>query len=258
MDQLDPLLRRLGVDRGVPAVSWLFKGGATAAKARFARFLQTSLQHYDSHSNQPQTDDISHMSPYLHFGQISPLYLALQVSRVDHGAARDAYIEQLVVRRELAFNYVHFQPNYDQLTSLPGWALNTLDAHRHDPRDPLYPPDQLEQSRTHDPYWNAAMDEMRHTGFMHNYMRMYWAKKILQWSASPEDAFQTTLYLNNRYFLDGRDPNSYVGVAWNYGLHDRAWKERPVFGKIRYMAAAGLRRKCDIEGYVRKVAQRIR
>ena len=129
----------------------------------------------------------------------------------------------------------------------------TLADHQHDPREYVYSRRQLEKADTHDPYWNACMLEMKHTGFMHNYMRMYWGKKILEWSSTPQKAFKTTLAINNKYFLDGRDPNSYAGVGWIYGVHDRAWVERPIFGKTRYMAASGLERKCDIAAYVKKV-----
>jgi deoxyribodipyrimidine photolyase len=171
---------------------------------------------------------------------------------------RAAFLEELIVRRELAVNFVFYTPDYDSITCLPAWAGKTLAEHATDPREHRYPREELEAARTHDPYWNAAMREMKHTGFMHNYMRMYWGKKILEWSAAPAEAFATTLAINNKYFLDGRDPNSYAGVAWVFGKHDRAWFERSVFGKVRYMAAAGLERKCDIKAYVRKVEQRVR
>jgi deoxyribodipyrimidine photo-lyase len=165
----------------------------------------------------------------------------------------EAFIEQLVVRRELSMNFVHYTPDYDTYSCIPQWAQRTLEDHIADPREHLYSSAQLMACQTHDPYWNAAMQEMIYTGFMHNYMRMYWGKKILEWTKTPKEAFKTTLALNNRYFLDGRDPNSYAGVAWIYGLHDRAWAERSIFGKIRYMAASGLKRKCDIQGYIGKV-----
>ncbi len=150
-------------------------------------------------------------------------------------------------------NFCHFTPDYDSFSCLPDWAKETLKAHGGDERDPLYTREQLENAETHDEYWNAAMNEMRHTGYMHNYMRMYWGKKVLEWSASPGEAFATTLYLNNKYFLDGRDPNSYANVAWVFGQHDRGWKERAVFGKVRYMSAGGLKRKAMPEEYVEKV-----
>jgi deoxyribodipyrimidine photo-lyase len=159
----------------------------------------------------------------------------------------------MIVRRELAMNFVNYSPHYDSFKCLPNWARQTLAEHTGDPREHVYTRTQLENARTHDEYWNAAMREMKYTGFMHNYMRMYWGKKILEWTKTPEHAFRTTLAINNKYFLDGRDPNSYTGVAWIFGIHDRAWFERPIFGKVRFMAASGLERKCDIKGYVNKV-----
>jgi len=260
LDITDPqvLLDTLSLDRTVLPVTRFFPGGTSEAENRFQAFLEKGLQHYVRHGNQPQTDDISHMSPYLHFGQISPLYLALAVMNTvpSLADARDAFLEQLIIRRELAFNFVYYTPDYDSYDVIPGWAQKTLADHEADPRDHLYSEQELMDAATHDPYWNAAMMEMTGTGFMHNYMRMYWGKKILEWSPSPKQAFETTLALNNRYFLDGRDPNSYAGVAWLYGIHDRGWAERPVFGKVRYMAASGLERKCDIQAYVDKIKQR--
>jgi deoxyribodipyrimidine photo-lyase len=254
---IERVLQRLNIDRSVAPVNAFFKGGTRAAKKHLRRFIETGLRRYSDHRNQPQTDDISHMSPYLHFGQISPVYLALKVrdAREGLGIDRSAYLEELIVRRELALNFVWHTEDYDRYTGLPEWARKTLAEHAGDDRPHLYDRETLEAAATHDPYWNAAMREMKHTGFMHNYMRMYWGKKILEWSPSPEEAFVTALSLNNKYFLDGRDPNSYAGVGWVFGLHDRAWFERPVFGKIRYMAARGLERKCDIRGYVDKVAR---
>ena len=255
LSDLDAVCDGLRVDRSVGPVSGFFTGGTRRAKAMFSAFLRDRLARYAANSNQPQTDDVSRMSPYLHFGQISPLYLSRKVSELgaESGESEDAYLEELIVRRELAVNFVHYRDDYDRYDTIPDWARRTLDEHRRDRREHRYDAKRLEAAETHDPYWNAAMREMRHTGFMHNYMRMYWGKKILEWSESPEEAFETTLMLNNRYFLDGRDPNSYAGVAWIYGLHDRAWSEREIFGKVRYMAASGLERKCDIQGYVKKV-----
>jgi deoxyribodipyrimidine photo-lyase len=209
---------------------------------------------YDRNHNQPQTDDTSHMSLYLHFGQVSPLYLAREVMKASGPkAAQDAFLEEMVVRRELACNFTHYTPNYDAYDCIPGWAIKSLAEHRRDRRPHVYSAERLANADTHDPYWNAAMREMACTGFMHNYMRMYWGKKILEWSRTPEEGFATTLALNNKYFIDGRDPNSFTGVAWIYGVHDRAWPERAIYGKIRTMTASGLERKCDIQGYVKKV-----
>jgi len=249
------VLKKMPIDRGVEPISVFFKGGTSRAKKAFDRFIHHKLQFYDDHSNQPQTNDISHMSMYLHFGQISPLYLALKIRDMKQAGAlnQDAFLEQLIVRRELAMNFVHYTPSYDRYDCISAWARQTLAEHESDSRPHLYSPGQLEKAQTHDPYWNAAMNEMRYTGFMHNYMRMYWGKKILEWRKTPQLAFKTILALNNKYFVDGRDPNSYTGVAWIFGVHDRPWKERPIFGKIRYMAASGLERKCDIQAYVAKV-----
>jgi deoxyribodipyrimidine photo-lyase len=257
LDEIDTLLARLDIDRSVVPVTAFFKGGTRAAKKRFENFVNQHLKLYPEHHNQPQTDDTARISPYLHFGQISPLYLARRIAAVDGRTvgrqAKDAFVEQLLVRRELAINFVNFTPNYDAYDGIPGWAAQTLADHGSDERPHHYSRAQWENAATHDPYWNAAMQEMKHTGFMHNYMRMYWGKKILEWSRRPRQAFDTTLALNNKYFLDGRDPNSFTSVAWLYGVHDRPWPERPIFGKIRYMAASGLERKCDIKAYVEKV-----
>lgn len=246
-------------DFTVPTASRFFKGGTSEAKRRFSEFIASRLATYDENSNQPQTDGVSRMGPYLHFGQISPVYLAHRVMQARNipPEAGKRFLEELVVRRELSVNFAYYHPDYDQYACIPNWAKITLRDHAKDARPYLYDVKDLEAANTHDPYWNAAMKEMVHTGFMHNYMRMYWAKKILEWTKSPEEAYETTLVLNNKYFLDGRDPNSYAGVAWCYGLHDRAWQERSVFGKVRTMVASGLERKCDIQGYVRKIEARI-
>ena len=260
-DLSDPerLLDSLKVDRSVGRVSHLFRGGTQEAKRLFSRFLET-VEHYADHRNQPQTDDVSHMSKYLHFGQISPLWLALAMGNHPDQQDRDkdSFLEELLVRRELALNFVNFTADYDAYRVIPQWAKQSLEAHRDDPREHVYTRRQLEDAQTHDPYWNAAMKEMRYTGYMHNYMRMYWGKKIIQWTNTPEYAFQTVTAINNKYFLDGRDPNSYANIAWLFGIHDRGWKERAVFGKVRYMSAQGLRRKCDIEGYMEKVERLVK
>jgi deoxyribodipyrimidine photo-lyase len=252
----DRLLGELEVDRTVAPVS-LFRGGTSEAKRILQRFIESDLPAYEENRNQPQTDAVSHMSKYLHFGQISPVYLALKIRDARNAPEkdRDAYLEELLVRRELACNFVEFTEDYDRYSCLPSWARQTLKEHRGDERAHVYTREQLENAKTHDEYWNAAMREMRYTDYMHNYMRMYWGKKILEWCNTPEYAFRVALELNNKYFIDGRDPNSYAGVAWVFGKHDRPWGERAVFGKARYMAASGLERKCDIRGYVAKVDQ---
>ena len=254
LDEPEAAARSLGVDASVPPVAPLYSGGTTQGKRTLRDFIDTKLLGYDEHRNQPQTDHVSHMSKYLHFGQVSPVYVARRI--VESGAPqkeKDAFIEELVVRRELALNFVNFTEDYDAYTCVPEWARTSLAEHASDPREHVYSDDELVAGETHDPYWNAAMKEMRDTGYMHNYMRMYWGKKILEWTPDPEEAFERTLRLNNRYFLDGRDANSYAGVAWCYGVHDRGWQEREIFGKVRYMNANGLRRKADPDAYVEKV-----
>jgi deoxyribodipyrimidine photo-lyase len=252
-------LATLRVDRGVAPVAGV-EAGTRAAKRGLRRFLDERFAAYADHRNQPQTDDVSHLSKPLHYGHISPVTAALRArDAAPDGAARDAFLEELLVRRELAINFVLYAgDDYDRYATLPDWARATLDAHRGDPREHVYDDAAFENAETHDPYWNAAMREMRTSGYMHNYMRMYWGKKILEWSASPEEAFERAQRLNDRWFLDGRDPNSYAGVAWCFGLHDRGWTERPVYGKVRYMNANGLRRKADPDAYVAKVERRER
>lgn len=243
-------LDQLDLDRTVPPVK-RFRGGRVEALRRLNMFIDNVLDGYATARNEPSAGMTSYLSPYLHFGHISPVEIALAARESGKGSVEDrsSFIEELVVRRELAMNYVAFEPAFERFSALPGWARKTLSEHAGDAREYVYERTQLEACATHDPHWNDAMREMVHTGFMHNYMRMYWAKKILEWSATPEQAFETTLALNNKYFLDGRNPNSYANIAWCYGLHDRAWTERPVFGKIRYMNANGLNRKFDMAAY---------
>jgi deoxyribodipyrimidine photo-lyase len=244
-------LASLEIDRAVGRVD-RFEGGEEAGSRRLQRFIAERLPDYEKTRSEPAATSVSTLSPYLHFGHISPLEIVLAAREAGH---RGAFLDELVIRRELAFNYVWFEPGYDRFESLPAWARTTLAKHAGDARPALYAETQLEEAATHDRYWNAAMREMRRTGYMHNTMRMYWGKKILEWSADPEAAFERTLRLNNRYFLDGRDPNSYANVGWIFGLHDRPWPERPVFGTVRSMAASGLERKFDIDAYVQWVEQ---
>ncbi len=252
-DARDPAatLDRLKLDGDVGPVS-RFRGGAAAARERLEAFIEEKLDGYADGRNEPVARQCSELSPYLHFGQISPLDLALAAREAEGIGSEDrsSFLEELIVRRELAMNFVAFTEDYDSYAMLPDWAQKTLDEHRRDEREHLYDAAALAAGETHDPYWNAAMREMRVSGYMHNYMRMYWGKKIIEWSKSPEDAYATALALNNRWFLDGRDPASFANIGWLFGLHDRAWTERPVFGKIRYMNDRGLKRKFDIAAYV--------
>ena len=252
LDDPEAVCRTLGADDSVPAGAGI-AGGRAAAEKRLDRFVRHRLADYAAEASDPVLDGCSGLSPYLHFGQISPLEVALRVQAADAPrVATDAFLEQLIVRRELSLNACWFNPGYDRYDTLPAWALKTLELHRKDEREFLYSRAQWEAGATHDPCWNAAQAEMVCSGRMHNYMRMYWGKKIIEWSRTPEEAFETALYLNDKYELDGRDANGCVGVAWCFGRHDRPWTERPVFGTIRYMNANGLRRKFDIQAYVER------
>ncbi len=257
LSDVDALLDTMKLEHQVDPVP-LFEGGTTAAKKILQKFFADRFATYADHRMHPETSDVSHMSKYLHFGQISPVYIALEVRKHQADGNADSFLDELIIRRELPMNYVYYEPDYDQYQALPDWAKDTLADHQSDERAHIYTRDQLEQGGTHDEYWNAAMAEMRSTGYMHNYMRMYWGKKVIEWSTDPETAYETTLYLNNKYFLDGRDANSYANVAWVFGRHDRGWTERDVFGKVRYMNAAGLERKADPQAYVAKVAELVR
>ncbi|HPC94833.1 MAG TPA: deoxyribodipyrimidine photo-lyase [Sedimentisphaerales bacterium] len=248
---IDKVIARLNLDRSVGPAPGL-TGGSEQAKRRLDDFIGRKRDGYADQRNDPNLDGTSNLSPYLHFGQISPLQVALKVGQTP-SPGNDAFLEELIVRRELSFNFVYYNHQYDSYECLPPWVRRTLDFHRRDRRQYVYSLEEFETAKTHDPYWNAAQKEMTLTGKMHGYMRMYWGKKILEWSKSPEEGFRIALHLNNRYELDGRDPNGYAGVAWCFGKHDRAWAERPVFGKVRYMNAAGLKRKFDPDAYVRKV-----
>jgi deoxyribodipyrimidine photo-lyase len=244
------LEKSLDINGAVRAVEWI-KPGEEARKA-LARFTRRRIHGYAAGCNDPASPNRSDLSPYLHFGQAYSLRVALEVEKSDAGAEdKEAFLEELIVRKELSDNFCLHQPGYDSLEGFPRWARATLDKHRADRREYVYAVDAFESASTHDELWNAAQTEMVRRGKMHGYLRMYWAKKILEWSATPEEALATAIYLNDRYELDGRDPNGYAGVAWSIGgVHDRAWAERKVFGKIRYMSYDGCRRKFDVERYV--------
>ncbi len=232
-----------------------FEAGETAAHAALHRFLKDKLPHYHQRRNDPLQDGQSGLSPYLHFGQLSAQRAALAVRQAGAPAkAKDAFLEELIVRRELSDNYCFYNPDYDTFKGFPAWAQETLNRHRDDVRAYRYALPQFEAAATHDALWNAAQTEMMRTGKMHGYLRMYWAKKILEWSETPEEALRIAIHLNDKYELDGRDPNGYAGCAWSIGgVHDRAWPTRPVFGKIRYMNERGCRSKFDVDAYIEKI-----
>ena len=248
------LVSGIDTDHSVPP-SPVFRGGTVVAEHWFERFIADHLEDFGEERNDPGRPGGSGMSPYLHYGQVSPVHLARMA--IGHGGMGvPAFLEELIVRRELAINFVHYNEQYDSYGCLPAWAQRTLREHQGDPHLHTYSRSELEQGKTHDPYWNAAQAEMVATGKMQGYMRMYWGKKILEWSASPEEAYRTALSLNNRYELDGRGPNAFAGVAWCFGKHDRPWGERPVFGKVRYMNEKGLLRKFDMQAYVSRIHSR--
>ncbi len=233
------------------------KPGAKAGAVTLKRFIFTRLAGYSEGRNDPGEDYQSGLSPYFHFGQIAPQRAALEVR--DSGVSKrikDVFLEELIVRRELSDNYCLYNSRYDDIASFPPWAQKTLSEHARDKRPWLYTRKQFENAATHDEIWNAAQKEMVITGKMHGYLRMYWAKKILEWSKSPEEAFHTAIFLNDKYEMDGRDPNGYVGVAWSIGgVHDRPWFKHPVFGSIRFMSKNGLRTKFDMKCYLERISK---
>ncbi|HVA84030.1 MAG TPA: deoxyribodipyrimidine photo-lyase [Candidatus Binataceae bacterium] len=248
------VLDRIKLERSVGAVG-SFHGGSGEGMRRLRRFIRDGLRGYAQTRNHPELEGTSRLSAYLHFGHLGPHTVALAVRDADPPRlVRDAFMEQLIVRRELAINFVRFNPNYDRVEAGEDWALRTLKAHARDRRAYRYSAAQLERAETHDPLWNAAQLQMVVTGWMHGYLRMYWAKKILEWSASPAGAYRVAVRLNDKYELDGRDPNGYAGIAWAIaGKHDRAWgPERPIYGLVRYMSYASTSRKFDSPSYIAK------
>lgn len=232
-----------------------FASGEAAAHAMLASFIEQRLIGYSEKRGFPDTDHQSGLSPYLHFGQLSAQHAVLEVQASSAPQDDiDDFVNEAVVWRELSDNFCLFEPRYASVGGFPNWARATLQEHADDAREVVYSLEEFEQADTHDRLWNAAQNEMVQTGKMHNYLRMYWAKKILEWSESPEEAMRIAVFLNDRYELDGRESNGYAGIAWSIGgVHDRPWQERPVYGKIRYMNYNGAKRKFDVEGYIKRV-----
>jgi deoxyribodipyrimidine photo-lyase len=253
IDDIGEAIARLRIDRSVQKSNY-FHGGPREAQKYLKIFLESRLDRFPELRNDPTLDYLSQMSPYLHFGQISPLLIALKVLETK-SPGTEAFLEELIVRRELSMNFVFYNGQYDSFEGLPEWAKRSLGIHQKDKHPSLYRLQELEMAKTHNAYWNAAQKEMVIKGKMHGYMRMYWGKKILEWSKTPEEAFRRALYLNNKYELDGRDPNGFTGVAWCFGKHDRPWAERPIFGHVRYMNDKGLRRKFAADEYVNMMSQ---
>lgn len=251
---VDRTVAEVGPLPGIPDIT----PGEDAARVALDDFIHARLHRYHLR-NDPNAGGVSGLSPYLHFGMLSAQRAALAAQTSPDGVAapddcRASFLEELIVRRELADNFCLHAQDYDAVTCFPDWARATLDKHRSDPRPDLYGEAQLDAARTADPLWNAAQTEMVVTGRMHGYLRMYWAKQILLWSPTPEDAERTAVALNDRYFLDGRDSNGYTGIAWSMGgVHDRPWGERPVQGTIRSMTYNGARSKFDVGAYIRRM-----
>ncbi|RXH58538.1 deoxyribodipyrimidine photo-lyase [Granulicella sibirica] len=246
-------------DRSVrPVAAW--KGGTHAALARLKLFTETMLHDCETQRNRPETDGTSAMSPYLHFGHIGPQTIALAIDAAAAAnpklqSARDSYFNELIAWRELAVNFVKYSPDtYDTADCAEEWSRKTIAEHARDEREHLYSLKELELGQTYDELWNAAQIQMVRHGWMHNYLRMYWAKKILEWTPDVQTAMKHAIYLNDKYFIDGRDPNGYAGVAWAIvGKFDRAWGSRPVFGKRRYMSGASTGKKFDSKAYIRQM-----
>eukprot|EP00931_Biecheleriopsis_adriatica_P050351 TRINITY_DN29143_c0_g1_i1.p1 TRINITY_DN29143_c0_g1~~TRINITY_DN29143_c0_g1_i1.p1 ORF type:complete len:532 (+),score=127.59 TRINITY_DN29143_c0_g1_i1:42-1637(+) len=250
-------LKSVQVDRSVGPVSpTLFTPGAAAGRSRLQDFLRNRLKVFGALRNNPNKDALSGLSPWIKFGQISAQRCALAVQQAGKGGAKksaDDFIEESVVRRELSDNFCWHNARYDSIKGAAGWAQETLQKHSKDKREYVYSRKQLEKAQTHDDLWNAAQRQMVQEGKMHGFLRMYWAKKVLEWSKAPAEALATAIYLNDRYSMDGRDPNGYVGCMWSIcGIHDMGWTERKIFGKIRYMNYEGCKRKFNVEEFEKR------
>ncbi len=244
------------LERSVQPVT-SFRGGTREGMRLLRDFVRHKLSHYDRDRNHPEVDGTSRLSPYLHFGHISPIRVALEIQNADAPESeKQAFLDQLITWRELAVNFVLHNSSYDTFDCAEPWAKKSLKAHERDERPYLYYADQLESAETHDALWNAAQRQMVTEGWMHNYMRMYWAKKILEWTPSAAEAYAIAVHLNDKYFLDGRDPNGYAGIAWAIaGKLDRPWFDRPIFGLIRYMGGKSMEKKFDVKAYVERYRQ---
>lgn len=251
VEKIDSILPYLDIDQSVKPVEWL-SAGEDHAYSMLEKFLKNSLPHYNERRNDPNVDGTSNLSPYLHFGQISAQRVVLEAQKQKPiGSLKGTFYDEIIVRRELSDNYCYYEENYDNIRGFPDWGRKTIDKHKSDSREYTYSLREFENATTHDKAWNAAQLQMKDKGKMQGYMRMYWGKKILEWTDTPEKAMEIAIYLNDKYELDGRDPNGYAGIAWSIGgVHDRAWKERNVYGKVRFMSFNGLKRKFDLENYI--------
>ncbi len=254
-ESVEGLVASCEVDHSV-APSRDFIGGNAAANAHLEQFLQYNLIRYAKGRNEPSEKATSNLSPYLHFGHISSLEVAMRTMAYakEHKLGADEFLEELIVRRELAFNFARFGTQPQGFADLPDWARKTMDKHASDKRDPAFTDEQMERAQTYDPLWNATQRELLIRGKIHGYYRMYWGKKIIEWSRTYQGALDLMNRLHDRYSLDGRDPNTYTNTLWCFGLHDRPWFERPIFGVLRYMSFEGMKRKTDINAYIEEIA----
>ncbi|HKU76723.1 MAG TPA: deoxyribodipyrimidine photo-lyase [Pyrinomonadaceae bacterium] len=252
-DNIAELVAQCDIDHSVKP-SNLYHGGTAAGRKRLKHFVSNILPQYDKTHNEPSIDGVSRLSPYLHFGflSIQEIVAAAETAKAPK-AAKDAFLEQAIVRRELSFNLTRHNPHYDSLKSLPPWALQTMREHAGDPHPELIDEEIIEAAETYDELWNAAQRELVNTGHLHNYVRMLWGKKVIEWQRTYEMAFELLVHLNNKYALDGRDPNSYAGILWCFGKHDRPWFEREIFGTIRYMTSQSMAKKFNARRYMGSV-----
>lgn len=249
-ENIGELVAGCDIDHTVPP-SKIYHGGTANGRKRLDKFVRDILCNYNEARNKPDRDGSSRLSAYLHFGFLSPIEIALAARDADVPQdSKDAFLEELIVRRELSYNMTRHNPRYDSLDALPPWAQKTMREHAGDQRTHLYSLEQLEAGETHDELWNACQREMVRTGEMHNYVRMLWGKNVIAWTPSYETAFETLVHLNNKYCLDGRNPNSYTGILWCFGKHDRPWFERPVFGQMRFMTSGSTGKKFDSKKYI--------
>lgn len=249
-ENIPQLVAECAIDHSVKS-SQIYHGGTLNGRKRLKHFVEKILPGYETTRNKPEIDGCSRLSSYLHFGFLSPLEIARAVADADAPqAAKDAYLEELIVRRELSYNFTRFNEKYDSLDGLPDWALKTMSEHAGDKREIVYTLEELENCQTYDELWNASQREMNRSGELHNYVRMLWGKNVIAWTRTYADAFRILEHLNNKYCLDERNPNSYAGVLWCFGKHDRPWMERPVFGKLRYMTTGSTGRKFDAKAYI--------
>jgi deoxyribodipyrimidine photo-lyase len=252
-ENIAELVSQCDIDHSVKP-SDRYHGGTKAARQRLNHFVQNILPHYDKTQKEPSIDGVSRLSPYLHFGFISIQEIVAAVEKAKAPKpAKDAFLEQAIVRRELSFNFTRHNPHYDSLQSLPAWALETMREHADDPRPELLDAEKIEAAETYDELWNAAQRELVSTGHLHNYVRMLWGKRVIEWQRSYEMAFELLVHLNNKYALDGRDPNSYAGILWCFGKHDRPWFDREIFGTMRYMTSQSMAKKFNARRYMGSV-----